>query len=328
MTQKPQRRDLRRLAMGLSLAAAVLMLGGKLSAYSITNSAAIFSDAAESLVHGIATGIAAFSLWFSHRGAGEKFPYGPGKIAYFSAGFEGALILTTGVYVIYSGVHDLIFGVHLSQLGLGLAITFVLAMVNLALGTFLVSVGKVNNDLILTANGKHVLTDMWTSIGVVLGVGVVWLTGYGPLDPIIAIIIGINVVYSSAKLVKSAMFGLLDAADPKKTERLLKALDDALTREVISGYHQLRHRESNDIMWIQIHMLLPGELSTAESHRRVTLVEDELTHLFPEMKVHITSHIEPEHHDGDHPEGHPGLGDPFAQGESGKVQPSGQSEGQ
>lgn len=312
MTQKPKRRDLRRLAMGLSLAASVLMLGGKLSAFYITNSTAIFSDAAESLVHGIATSIAAFSLWFSHRGAGEKFPYGPGKIAYFSAGFEGALILTTGVYVIGSGIYDLIFGVELSRLGLGLAITFALAMINLALGSFLVHVGKTNNDLILIANGKHVLTDMWTSIGVVLGVGVVWLTGYGVLDPIIAILIGLHVVYSSAKLVKSAMFGLLDVADPKKTEQLLKALDDALERELIHGYHQLRYRESNEIMWIQIHMLLPGELSTAESHRRVTQVEEELTVLFPEMSVHITTHIEPEHHESAHPEGHPGLGDPYA----------------
>jgi len=180
---------LSKIAMTSSLVVAVFMLVGKCTAYSITGSAAILSDAAESVIHIIATSLAGFSLWYSMRPADANHPYGHGKIAYFSAGFEGALILVASFAVIGVGIDGLIRGVELRRLDVGLGITAALALVNLGLGFFLVRTGKKTNQLILIANGKHVLTDMWTSAGVVLGVGLVYLTGITWLDPLMAVIV-------------------------------------------------------------------------------------------------------------------------------------------
>lgn len=155
--------QLSKIAMTSSLLVAVLMLVGKSGAYYLTGSVAIMSDAVESVIHIIATSVAAFGLWYSMRPADANHPYGHGKIVYFSAGFEGALILVAGVGVIGVGIEGLIAGVELRQLDIGLAITAALALVNLGLGMFLIYAGKKAKQLVLIANGTHVLTDMWTS---------------------------------------------------------------------------------------------------------------------------------------------------------------------
>lgn len=300
-------------AMGLSLAVAVLMLVGKLTAYYISGSTAILSDAAESVIHLFATGIAAFSLWYSRQPSDPNHPYGHGKIAYFSAGFEGALILTAACYIIYASIQDLIVGPELRNLGMGLAITAALAAVNLALGAFLVMVGNTHNAFVLVANGKHVLTDMWTSAAVVAGVGLVLLTGIVWLDPVVALLAGLNILASAVRLMRKSFAGLLDEADPKSTQQILECLQRATSEGLLSGFHQLRHRNADDIVWIEVHMLVPNKLSVQEAHSRVTTVEDRIDALFPKHTVHVTSHIEPQAHHRAHPEGHPLLNDPFEQ---------------
>jgi cation diffusion facilitator family transporter len=241
-------RDIRTIAITISVIVAVLMLAGKCTAFFITGSMAILSDAAESVIHIVATGIAAFSLWYSRQEASKRHPYGHGKVAYFSAGFEGALIMLAAGYIIFVAVRDLIAGPEVQQLGAGLLITGGLGLINLALGVFLVQVGRRRNALILVANGQHVLTDMWTSAGVVAGVGVVWMTGIVWLDPVVAIAMGLNILRSAAGLLGRSLRGLLDAADPRDTQKLLKRLDEAVADGELSDYHQLRHRQSNDIM--------------------------------------------------------------------------------
>ncbi len=297
--------------MTASLAVAVLMLVGKIGAYYISDSKAILSDAAESVVHIVATGVAGFSLWYSRQPASKQHPYGHGKVAFFSAGFEGALILTAALYIIVVGIRALIVGSHLHNLGTGLVITGALAAVNLALGVFLIYVGKRHKLLILVANGQHVLTDMWTSLGVLGGVAIVWITDIQWLDPAVAIAAGLNILYVSFSLIRQSFRGLLDEADPQYSMRLLKCLDDAVEEDLIAGYHQLRHRLSNDVMWIEVHMLMPGDVILREAHRRVTKVEDRIEALFADYKVHLTTHIEPVRHFHAHPSGHGGLNDPF-----------------
>ncbi|GMV90430.1 MAG: cation diffusion facilitator transporter [Candidatus Hydrogenedentota bacterium] len=304
--------DLRQTAMIASLSVAVLMLAGKLTAYVITGSAAILSDAAESVVHIAATAVAGFSLWYARQDPDNKHPYGHGKIAYFSAGFEGAMILSAALYIYYSSVRELILGPELRHLGIGIVITGALCLVNLGLGLFLVRVGRSRNAVILVANGKHVLTDMWTSAGVVIGVLIVQLTGLLWLDPIVAILVATNILREAGSLIFGSFAGLIDAADPRQTPKILGCLQAAVDEGRITGFHQLKHRQSNDVMWVEVHMQVPGEMSTAEAHDRVTRVEESIHNLFENFTVHVTTHVEPEHHEDAHPDGHPGLHDPYA----------------
>jgi cation diffusion facilitator family transporter len=216
--------NMRVIAMGTSLAVAVLMLIGKLTAYFITGSTAILSDAAESVIHIAASGVAAFSLWYSMQAPDRKHPYGHGKIVYFSAGFEGALIGVAALSIAYLAIRALIAGVELTELHIGLLITGFLAAINGLLGLFLIRVGKRNNSLVLVANGQHVLTDMWSSAGVLAGVGIVWLTGITWLDPVAALLVAANILYASYALIRNAFQGLLDQADPVATQRILSCL--------------------------------------------------------------------------------------------------------
>jgi cation diffusion facilitator family transporter len=297
--------------MQLSLAVAFLMLGGKLTAYYLTGSSAILADAAESVIHLAATTVAAFSLWYSRQPADAGHPYGHGKIAFFSAGLEGGLIFIAAGYIIWTAVAELIRGPELRRLGTGLLITGFLALINLALGLTLIRVGRRHGSFVVVANGKHVLTDMWTSLAVLVGVAVVWLTDVVWLDPVVAIAAGLQIIGSAVGLIRRAYGGLLDEADPLMTQRIVECLRNARERGRIDDFHQLRHREVDALLWIEVHMLLPSEMPVDEAHRRVTEVEHAITDLFPDKTVHLTTHIEPTSHVDHHPAGHPELPDPL-----------------
>lgn len=303
--------NIRTIAMTCSLAVAVLMLIGKLTAYFITGSSAILSDAAESIVHIAASGVAAFSLWYSMQAPDKKHPYGHGKIVYFSSGFEGGLIGFAAFSILYLAIRDLAYGSELQELGIGIIITAVLAGINCVLGLFLVWVGKRHHSVVLEANGKHILTDMWTSLGVVVGVTIVWLTGIVWLDPVVAIIMALNILYTAFSLIKNAFQGLLDEADPEKTQIILDHLQQLVAKGQISGYHQLRHRQTENTIWLEMHLLLPTETTTGKAHAQITTIENDMRGLFPDHKTHITTHVEPAEHQTAHPEGHKGPEDPY-----------------
>jgi len=304
-------RDARKAAMAASVGVAILMLGGKLYAYFLTGSKAIFSDAAESVVHIAATGVAAFSLWYSRQPADRSHLYGHGKIGYFSAGFEGAFILAAAGAILYEAIEALVVGPELQRLGMGLLITGGLGLVNLVLGLTLVAVGRRHNSIILEANGRHVLTDMWTSVAVVGGVAVVWLTGVVWLDPVVAMAAALHILWSAVGLMRRAYDGLLDRADPGVTDQVLACLTRARDEGRIRGFHQVRQRITNDEVWIEAHLLLPGELPTTEAHARVTRVEEAIRERIPDRVVHITTHVEPADHETAHPGGHAGVEDPL-----------------
>lgn len=288
--------------MGASLVVAVLMLIGKIAAYELTGSTAILSDALESVVHLVATAIAGFSLWYASQPPDEEHPYGHGKIAYFSTGLEGALILVAAVAIIWTATVALVEGPEVQRLGLGLLITGVLGLVNLVLGVSLISAGKKTNALVLVSNGHHVLTDMWTSLGVLIGVGLVKITGWLWLDPVVAMILGANILWTSGRLIRGAYGGLMERADAEATRRVVAALDAALSDGLIEGHHHVRHREVNDQVWIEQHLLMPDELTLAVAHERASEVEARQKGLFPGSRVQITSHLEPASHE--HPDGY------------------------
>jgi cation diffusion facilitator family transporter len=284
-----------------SLSVAVLMLVGKLAAYYITGSTAILSDALESVIHFFATGIAALSLWYAAQPPDTAHPYGHGKIAYFSSAFEGLLIALAALAIIVMSVEALITGPELQQLGIGLVITAVLAAINAVLGVGLIRVGKRHNAIVLVANGQHVLTDMWTSLGVLVGIGLVWWTGILWLDPVVALLVGANIIWTSFRLLLRSYEGLMEKVDARDTALIVERLQAAEVSGAVTGWHQLRHRRVNDQVWVEMHLLFPPALSITEAHARATVVEADVRELFPKDDVLITSHLEPDTHEHDHP---------------------------
>ena len=279
-----------RFAMRLSLAFGVVMLLGKTGAYLMTGSAAILSDAAESVIHVVAVAFAAFSLWLSFKPANERFPFGYERITYFSAGFEGALIVLAAISIIYSAIQKWLAGLPLQRLGEGMALVFGAALVNAALGWYLIRTGRRTNSLILVANGMHVVTDSWTSFGVVAGLLLVLLTGRKELDPLCAIGVAINIIWSGGRLVWQSVQGLLDYSDPGT----LKEIDDGLTRlcsEAGVRFHGVRYRNTGHRLLIHVHLLFPYGTTLGEAHQTATQIEAGLPQL---LRAHaeVVTHLE------------------------------------
>lgn len=275
------------------------MLGGKWYAFLITGSSAILSDAAESVVHVIAVGFAAFSVWLSHRPPDETHPYGHDKITYFSAGVEGVLIVLAAGFIVYEAGSKLLAGVQITNLDTGTYVVLSASVINLALGAFLVWQGKRTRSLILVANGKHVLTDSWTSFGVVAGLVLVMLTGWLPFDPLIAMAVAANIVWTGVKLIRQSVGGLMDEGN-SELERSIRAVLDGATSVRKLRYHELRYRASGNSLWVEYHLLFPGQSTLEDAHRLATEIEVHLMAALPQG-VRVISHLEPEEsHDAVH----------------------------
>lgn len=291
------------LAIWLSLGIGVLMFLGKTVAYYLTGSAAIFSDAAESVVHVAAVGFAAFSLWLSLKPADESHPYGHEKINFFSAGFEGAMIVIAAVFIIFSAVGKWMTGLHLERLGEGTLIVGGAALINGVLGWYLVWLGRRQGSLILEANGRHVLTDFYTSVGVVGGLCLTLVTGWLPFDPILAILVALNILWSGGKLMRQAFGGLMDERDLQLDETVRGVLAQAVPGEVVE-YHGLRHRQMGNSIFIDVHLLFREGVVLCVAHAIATQVEERVAAaLLPQQAV-VTTHLECVEGHGDH---HPPL---------------------
>jgi cation diffusion facilitator family transporter len=301
----------RRRAMGASLGVSVLMLLGKLTAAYLTGSTAIFSDAAESVIHLFATGFAGFSLWYAATPPDTSHPYGHGKISYFASAVEGALILVAAGGIMWTALQDLLTGPDLQRLDVGLYILAGLTAVNFGLGAYLIRVGRQTNSVVLVSNGQHVMTDMWTSLGVIVGVGLVALTGQPWLDPVVALLVAANILWTAGSLLKRSVYGLMDAADPSATRDILDVLTEAKEAGVIAEFHQVRHRRSGDQVWVEYHLMFPGDMSIRDAHTQSHEVEQRIDALFPDSDVHVTAHLEPRRHAEAHPEGHSEPADPL-----------------
>ncbi len=189
------------------------MLAGKVTAFLLTQSAAIFSDAAESMVHVVAVAFAALSLRLSARAAGPRFLYGFERISFFSAGLEEAMIIVSALAILFESIRRWMAGLELQNLGSGALLILSAGIINVALGYYLLRVGRRTDSLILEADGKHVLVDSLTSFGVMAGLGLVLLTGWKPFDPLVAIAVAVNILWSGARLVWRSAMGLLDYSD-------------------------------------------------------------------------------------------------------------------
>jgi cation diffusion facilitator family transporter len=281
-----------KFAMNLSLTIGFAMLVMKCGAYWMTGSAAILSDAAESVVHVVGVGFASFSLWLSFQPPDKTHPYGHDRISFFSAGIEGGLIIAAAIFILIEAGPSLLSPEELPSLDIGTGLVALAGAINGFLGWYLVRTGKRRNNLILVANGKHVLTDTWTSIGVVGGLVLVLFTGYLRLDPLLAILVACNILWSGGHLVKQSLSGLMDQVDPEVDRTLRKILSEA-EAEGYHGYHELRHRNTGRTYWVEVHLLFDGSLSLRDSHRVATRIESQVGEAL-EGRVIVTTHLEPE----------------------------------
>ena len=289
----------KRFAMHLSLAVGIGMFFLKFIAYALTHSTAILSDAAESIVHVLAVGFAAYSLRLAAKPADDEHHYGHAKISFMSAGFEGAMIIIAALFIVYETVENLISGITIQNLDTGLWLIGSALVINGFLGSYLIMVGKRKRSLILEANGKHVLTDAWTSFGVVLGVGLAWYTGWVYFDPICALVLALHILISGFKLMRQSIVGLLDTADPE-IDRIINETLETAKADFEIDFHGVRHLSTGDGFRIELHLLFPDELSIKEAHRQATEIEKRIDAAI-ETPVLVTTHLEParahaEHH--------------------------------
>jgi cation diffusion facilitator family transporter len=255
-----------RLRAGLiSLTVSLLMLAAKYQAYRVTRSTAVLSDALESIVNVVAAVFALGGLVFAGRPADRNHPYGHGKIEFFSAAFEGGLIAFASVVIVYEVVLILLAGAELRQISTGVLIVFATGLVNLVLGWYLVRTGRRYNSLTLVADGKHVIADFWTSAGVVVGLLLVHFTGLAWLDPLVALLVALSLMWTGYRLVRHAAGGLLDEEDPVLLSRVLNALQAYVGHGVIRVHH-LRAIRSGRFHHVEAHLVVPEFWSVDKAH--------------------------------------------------------------
>jgi cation diffusion facilitator family transporter len=297
-------KPLERWLLWCSVASGGVILVLKVAAYLITGSAAVLADAAESIVHVVAVVFAAWSLEAAAKPPDREHLYGHEKIAFFSAGAEGALIVMTGMFVFYTALKNWLFGQAPQKFLLGGLLVSVVAVLNGILGTALWIVGRRYGTLIVEANGKHVLSDALTSAAVLLTLLLVSWTGWALLDSVVALGVGTLMVYSGWKLVRRSWGGLLDESDPE-VDRRLRAMLAQWAQAHGADFHGLRHRRGAYLFWVDVHLLLPGSLSLEEAHRMASDLENHITAAFG-LPAIVSTHLEPlEAHDRHHPVGDP-----------------------
>ncbi len=280
----------KKFAMTLSVSAGVFLLVLKAIAYTWTGSTAILSDLGESAAHIVAVAFAAYSLWLTLRPADKNHLYGHAKISFFSAGFEGAMIIAAAFYIMYEAIDAVLQGPKLSHIPAGLALTSIAAILNGALGWHLVRTGRERGSIILEANGHHVLTDCWTSLGVLLALGLVQLTGWVYWDPLFAIIAATNILVSGTQLVRRSISGLMDAADPVVHREIERIVEAETSRHNIT-HHNLRHRNIGDAHLVELHLDFPADIPLRDAHRIATAIEDVLEkNIRP--AAHVITHLE------------------------------------
>jgi cation diffusion facilitator family transporter len=276
--------------MQASLTTGILMLAGKSYAYFLTGSAAILSDALESVIHVAAVAFAAFSFRLNARPPDKRFLYGYERISFFSAGLEGLLIILAGAVIVFAAVQKWLAGLVLERLGTGTLLVLGAAVINAALGGYLVRTGRTAGSLILEANGRHILADSWTSFGVAGGLCLVIVTGWRPFDPLLAILVGLNIVWTGGRLVERSLGGLMDYADPEKGERLRLRIQTTCAESNIE-YHGLRFRDTGSRIIAEVHLLFPADMTIGEAHRLATGVEEKVAGGL-DFAVEVITHLE------------------------------------
>lgn len=274
----------------LSIAAAVVTILLKFSAYLVTGSVGLLSDALESVVNLAAALVALYALKLILRPADERFNFGFSKAEYFASGFEGGMILLAAVAIIITAIPRLINPVPLEQIGLGLVISVIATIINLAVALILLKAGKQYNSITLEADAKHLMTDVWTTVGVLVGIALVQVTGYLRLDPLVALLVAANIIFTGVKLLKRSTFGLMDLAIPAQDMEKIESILKSYQPEGLQ-YHALRTRQSAAVNYVALHVLVPGKWTVTHGHQVADEIESRVKKAVPNTS--IVTHIEP-----------------------------------
>lgn len=291
----PQARDApRRLTRfaWLAIAAAITTMALKTGAWALTGSVGFLSDAAESIVNLVTALVALVALRVAARPSDESHNFGHAKAEYLSAAVEGVMIFVASIAIIIAAVERLIHPIALEQVGLGLLVSAVAGGVNGMVGVVLLRVGRQHRSLTLTADGKHLLTDLWTSVGVIVGVIAVALTGFERLDPVVALVVGVNIVVTGYRLLVRSLAGLMDHALPAAAQAEVAKVLDSFAADRDVTFHAVRTRESGRHQLVSLHGVVPGDWSVRQGHDVLVEVEAAVGAALESSSVQ--THLEPQ----------------------------------
>lgn len=269
---------------GLSIAAAVLTIALKAAAWRLTGSVGLLSDALESLVNLVAAVMTLVMVTIAARPPDEEYAFGYGKAEYVSSGAEGAFILLAALGIAWTAIGRLVHPVPVERIGLGLGLSVGASLVNLVVGRVLISAGRRHHSIALEADGHHLMTDVWTSAGVVAGIGAVAATGWNRLDPIVALAVAIQIVWSGLRLIRRSWLGLLDRALPEEERTALRAV---LDRHAAGGvrFHAVWTRQAGARRFVSMHVLVPGAWTVRRGHALLEAIEQDVRSAIPNATV-------------------------------------------
>lgn len=274
----------------LSIGAALLTIGLKTWAWWLTGSVGLLSDALESLVNLAGAVMALWMLHVAAQPADERHAYGHGKAEYFSSGFEGLLILAAALGIAWTAIGRLLDPQPLEAVGIGLAVSVAASIVNLLTARVLLAAGRAHHSITLEADAHHLMTDVWTSVGVIVGVGAVALTGWLWLDPALALLVAGNIVWTGVQLLRRSTAGLMDAALPPEQQQAVEAVLASYEAQGL-GFHALRSRQAGARVFISVHVLVPGQWTVQQGHDLVEQIEADIRRALP--RAHVLTHLEP-----------------------------------
>ena len=278
----------------LAIAAAIVTISLKFTAFGLTGSAGLLSDAVESLANLVTAVAVLVSLWYASRPVDRSHNYGHGKVEFFASGIEGIFILFAAIGIAWIGIDRLFHPEKLDALGVGTLVAIAATVVNLVVGRMLIRVGRAQRSPALAADGQHVMTDVWTTGGVLLGLGIVALTGWLWVDAVIALVLAANVAVTGWRLMNVGIDGLMDRALPMPDELTVRrAIEDALFDAPVpeTTYHALRTREAGSRRFVDFHLLVPGQVNVGSAHALASELEKAVDRALP--GVETTVHIEP-----------------------------------
>jgi len=275
----------------LSIAAAVATISLKMGAWWLTGSVGLLSDALESFVNLAAALMALWMVIISERPPDEDHAFGHTKAEYFSSAVEGALILVAAISIGWSAINRLLNPQPLENVGIGLLISLVASAINFGVAQVLLAAGRRHHSILLEADAKHLMTDVWTSVGVLVGVGLVTLTGWLPLDSLVALAVAVNIVWSGVHLVSRSALGLLDTAIPSADREKVIGVLDAYRQQGVE-FHSMRTRQAGPRRFISMHVLVPGEWTVQHGHDVLEAIERDIRHCF-DSPTTVFTHMEP-----------------------------------
>jgi cation diffusion facilitator family transporter len=274
----------------LAVVAAVATIALKSAAYFVTGSVSLLSDAVESTANLLAAMTALFAVWYAARPIDRNHNYGHEKVEFFASGLEGTLILIAAGGIAYVAIERLLNPQPIEGFGLGVVIAVVASLINLVAARLLITTGRAHQSIALEADGRHLMTDVVTSAGVVIGLVLVRLTGYHAIDPLLALLVAANVLWTGFSLIRVSIDGLMDTALPERElHDLRQAIEERL--EENETYHALRTRRAGSRKFVDFHLLVPGDQSVQRAHEITHRLEDAVNGVLPGAET--TVHIEP-----------------------------------